>query len=77
MFTGLAFLTSFAGIIGSSLIAHRLKHKNEVSSGRSLLINTKEFIINQVHQIEHLDEDDLETLINVIKALNKENRKTV
>lgn len=75
MFTGLAFLTSFAGIVGSSLIANRLKQKDEERNSRSLLYNTKEFIINQIHQVEQLDEDDLETLIRVIKALNKENPK--
>jgi voltage-gated potassium channel len=73
MFIGLAFLTSFAGIIGSSLIAHRLKQRDDERGGRSVLNNTKEFVINQVHHIEHLDENDLETLINIIRALNKEN----
>jgi voltage-gated potassium channel len=71
MFIGLAFLTSFAGIIGSSLIAHRLKQRDDERSKRSVLNNTKEFIINQIHQIEQLDESDLETLINVIRALKK------
>ncbi len=71
----MAFLTSFAGIVGSSLIANRLKQKDEERNSRSLLYNTKEFIINQIHQVEQLDEDDLEILIKVIKVLNKENPK--
>jgi hypothetical protein len=54
---------------------NRLKKKDEERNSRSLLYNAKEFIINQIHQVEQLDEDDLEILIKVIKALNKENPK--
>ena len=75
MFTGLTFLTSFAGIVGFSLIANRLKQKDKERNSRSLLYNTKKFIITQIHQVERLNEDDFETLIKVIKALNKENPK--
>jgi voltage-gated potassium channel len=76
MFIGLAFLTSFAGLLSSTLIAGKMKQKNNYSTGRKIILNeTKEFIRNRVNEIERLDQEDLETLINVIKALNEKGMK--
>ena len=71
MFIGLAFLTSFAGLLSSTLIAGKMKQKDNYSTGRKIILNeTKELIRNRINEIERLDKEDLETLINVIKALN-------
>jgi voltage-gated potassium channel len=76
MFIGLAFLTSFAGLLSSTLIAGKMKQKDNYSTGRKIILNeTKEFIRNRVNEIERLDKEDLETLINVIKALNEKGMK--
>ena len=76
MFIGLAFLTSFAGLLSSTLIASKMKEKDNYSTGRKIILNeTKEFIRNRVNEIEKLDKEDLETLINVIKALNEKGMK--
>jgi voltage-gated potassium channel len=76
MFIGLAFLTSFAGLLSSTLIAGKMKQKDNYSTGRKIILNdTKEFIRNRVNEIETLDKEDLETLINVIKALNEKGMK--
>jgi voltage-gated potassium channel len=76
MFIGLAFLTSFAGLLSSTLIASKMKQKDNYSTGRKIILNeTKELVRNRVNEIEKLDEEDLETLINVIKALNEKGMK--
>jgi voltage-gated potassium channel len=76
MFIGLAFLTSFAGLLSSTLIAGKMKQKDNYSTGRKIILNeTKEFIRNRVNEIERLDKEDLETLINVMKALNEKGMK--
>jgi voltage-gated potassium channel len=76
MFIGLAFLTSFAGLLSSTLIAGKMKQKDNYSTGRKIILNeTKEFIRNRVNEIEKLDKEDIETLINVIKALNEKGTK--
>jgi voltage-gated potassium channel len=76
MFIGLAFLTTFAGLLSSTLIAGKLKQKDNYTTGTKIFLNeTKEFIRNRVNEIEKLDKEDIETLINVIKALNEKGTK--
>jgi voltage-gated potassium channel len=76
MFIGLAFLTTFAGLLSSTLIAGKIKQNDNYSPGTKTLLNeTKEFIRNRINEIERLDKEDLETLINVIKALNEKGMK--
>jgi voltage-gated potassium channel len=77
MFVGLAFLTSFAGLLSSTLIASKLKQKDkDTTHDRQIFLDdTKEFIRSRINEIERLDKEDLETLINVIKALNEKGTK--
>jgi voltage-gated potassium channel len=76
MFIGLAFLTTFAGLLSSTLIAGKLKQKDNYTTGTKIFLNeTKEFIRIRVNEIEKLDKEDIETLINVIKALNEKGTK--
>lgn len=76
MFVGLAFLTTFTGILGASLIKRKFGQEAKDSSSKTKLLDkTKEFVKNKIDEVEKLDEDDIKTLILVIKSLNEKGRR--
>ncbi|MGA8106404.1 MAG: ion channel, partial [Nitrososphaeraceae archaeon] len=76
MFVGLVFLTTFTGILSSTLVLRRFGSKaKDIHSEKKLLDKTKEFVKDKIDQVEKLDENDMKTLIMVIKSLNEKDEK--
>ncbi|MGI0001955.1 MAG: potassium channel family protein [Nitrososphaeraceae archaeon] len=76
MFVGLVFLTAFTGVLSSTLVLRRFGSKTKDSdSEKKLLDKTKEFVKDKIDQVEKLDENDMKTLIMVIKSLNEKDEK--
>jgi hypothetical protein len=76
MFVGLVFLTTFTGILSSTLVLRRFGSKaKDIDSEKKLLDKTKEFVKDKIDQVEKLDENDMKTLIMVIKSLNEKDEK--
>jgi voltage-gated potassium channel len=77
MFVGLLFLTTFTGILSSTLVLRRFGSKAKDSdSEKKLLDKTKEFVKDKIDQVEKLDENDMNTLIMVIKSLNEKDERS-
>jgi voltage-gated potassium channel len=80
MFAAIAFLWTFIGILGLRIVAKRVKEKENGNSSKShtiLLDKTKEFIKSKVDEIERIDDDDLETLLKVIRSLKEKNIRSI
>jgi hypothetical protein len=77
MFIGLNFLTTFTGVLSSTLVMRRFGPKvKDSESNKKLMDKTKEFIKDRIDQVEKPDEDDdMETLFMVIKSLNDKGKK--
>jgi voltage-gated potassium channel len=71
MFVGLVFLTTFTGVLSSTLVLRRFGPKAKGDDdNKKLMDKTKEFVKDKIDQVENLDENDMKTLFMVIKSPN-------
>jgi voltage-gated potassium channel len=76
MFVGLVFLTTFTGVLSSTLVLRRFGPKAKGDDdNKKLMDKTKEFVKDKIDQAENLYEGDMETLFMVIKSLNDKGGK--
>jgi hypothetical protein len=75
-FVGLVFLTTFTGQLSLTLFLRRFGPKAKGDDdNKKFMDKTKEFVKDKVDQAENPYEDDMETLIMVIKSLNDKGGK--
>jgi voltage-gated potassium channel len=83
MFAAIAFLWTLVGLVGSRFVANRITKKEEKSRGSnnnllrstSVVDETKTMIKNKIDDIENLGEEDLESLVTIIRSLNGSKKK--
>jgi voltage-gated potassium channel len=68
MLAAIGIVWTVVGIVGSNMVAKRIKQTQT-----SLLDETKSLIKNRIDEVEKLTDDEIETLIAMIRSLN--NRK--
>ncbi len=69
MLAAIGIVWTVVGIVGSNMVAKRIKQTQT-----SLLDETKSLIKNRIDEVEKLTDDEIETLIAMIRSLN--NRKS-
>jgi voltage-gated potassium channel len=81
MFTAIAFLWTFVGLLGSRFVAKRITKKekdtsqpNDSDKPTSAVYETKSMIKKRIDEIETLGKDDLESLIIIIRSLNSDKK---
>jgi len=78
MFTAIAFLWTFVGLVGSRFVAKRISKKEKDTSNSakptSVVYETKSMVKKRIDEIETLGKDDLEALITIIRSLNSDNK---
>ena len=78
MFTAIAFLWTFVGLVGSRFVAKRISKKEKDISDSdkptSVVYETKSMVKRRIDEIETLGKDDLEALITIIRSLNSDKK---
>jgi voltage-gated potassium channel len=81
MFTAIAFLWTFVGLVGSRFVAKRITKKekdtsptNDSDKPTSVVDETKSMVKKRIDEIETLGKDDLESLITIIRSLNNDKK---
>ena len=78
MFSAIAFLWTFVGLLGSRFVSRRITKKDKEkdtslpndSENPSVVYETKLMVKKRIDEIETLGKDDLEALITIIRSLN-------
>ena len=79
MFSAIAFLWTFVGLLGSRFVSRRITKKdkekdtslpNDSETPTSVVYETKLMVKKRIDEIETLGKDDLEALITIIRSLN-------
>src|SRR5215203_2318207 len=79
MFSAIAFLWTFVGLLGSRFVSRRITKKdkekdtslpNDSENPTSVVYETKLMVKKRIDEIETLGKDDLEALITIIRSLN-------
>ena len=77
MFSAIAFLWTFVGLLGSRFVSRRIAKKdkdtslpNDSENPTSVVFETKRMVKKRIDEIETLGKDDLEALITIIRSLN-------
>ena len=75
MFSAIAFLWTFVGLLGSRFVTRRITKKdtslpNDSENPTSVVYETKLMVKKRIDEIETLGKDDLEALITIIRSLN-------
>jgi phosphopantothenate synthetase len=75
MFAATGFVWTAVGIIGSNLVARKMKEKESTSSSSTkttitVVDETKNMIENRIESIEELEPKDVEDLIRIIRSLS-------
>ena len=75
MFAATGFVWTVVGIIGSNLVARKMKEKESTSSSSTkttitVVDETRNMIKNRIESIEELEPKDVEDLIRIIRSLS-------
>jgi voltage-gated potassium channel len=73
MFAAIGFVWTVVGIIGSNLVARKIKEREQISSTSTKMTvadETKSMIKNRSDRIEDLEPKDVEDLIKVIRSIS-------
>ena len=73
MFAAIGFVWTVVGIIGSNLVARKIKGKEPKSSSPSattVVDEIKNIVKNRIDSIEHLEPTEVEDLIRIIRSLS-------
>jgi hypothetical protein len=75
MFAAIGFVWTVVGIIGSNIVAKKIKEREQISSSSTKMTvvdETKNMIKNRIDMIEVLEPKEVEDLIRVIRSLSYE-----
>jgi voltage-gated potassium channel len=73
MFAAIGFVWTVVGIIGSNLVARKIKEREQRSSTSSIITvadETKNMIKNRITVLENLEPKEVEDLIRIIRSLS-------
>jgi hypothetical protein len=73
MFAAIGFVWTVVGIIGSNLVAKKIKEREQISSSSTKITvanETKNMIKNRIDRIEDLEPKDVEDLIKVMRSIS-------
>ena len=73
MFAAIGFVWTVVGIIGSNLVARKIKEREQRSSTSSIITvadETKNMIKNRITMLENLEPKEVEDLIRIIRSLS-------